>query len=337
VKALFIGGTGNLSWACTEAALELGWEVVHLNRGSRPAERREGLSTLRADVSEAGALRSALAGASFDAVVQWISYKAEDVRRDIELFRGRTSQYLFVSSASAYQKPPRSFPITESTPLINPFWQYSRDKIACERELFAAYEAELFPVTVVRPSHTYGPGWIPTTFGSSDFNVAQRILDGREVVVPGDGQSLWTLTWAGDFARGLVGLLGSRAAVGEAFHVTSDEALTWDAIHETLGEALGRAPRMVHIPSDFIASVCPEFAGNLLGDKSRSAVFDNSKIRRFVPGFACPTPLSVGLRRSLEFLERHPERKKFNPDLDAKLDAILAAYREGRPSPSPRA
>lgn len=331
MKVLFIGGTGNLSSACTDAALERGIEVVHLNRGSSPAPAREGLSSIRADIADLGGVKAALGRSRFDAVVEWIGYKPADVERDIGLFRDRTAQYVFISSASAYRKPPRSFPITESTPLENPFWQYSRDKIACERLLEEARAREDFPSTVVRPSHTYGDGWVPTPFGSSDFNVAQRIIDGREVVVPGDGQSLWTLTYAPDFARGLAGLLGNGAAVGEAFHITSDEALSWDAIHLEIGAALGAVPRIAHVPSDLIAALYPEFEGNLLGDKSCSAVFDNSKIRRFVPGFACPTPFSVGLRRSLEWLGREPGRKRYKPDLDAKLDAIIAASRRAYP------
>jgi len=327
VRVLFVGGTGNLSWACTEAALERGIEVVHLNRGSRARPERPGLSSIRADIADAASARAALARESFDAVVQFIGYKPEDVGRDIELFRGKTSQYVFISSASAYQKPPRSWPITESTPLSNPFWQYSRDKIACERTLVEAGEREGFAFTIVRPSHTYGDGWIPTAFGSSEFTVAQRILDGREIVVPGDGQSLWTVTYAPDFAKGLVGLLGKREAIGEAFHITSDEALSWDAIHGIIGGALGAAPRIVHIPTDFIVSVRPEYEGNLRGDKSNSAVFDNSKIKRFVPEFSCTTPFAVGIRASLAWLEAHPEAKRVDPATDARIDAIIAAYR----------
>lgn len=331
MRVLFIGGTGNLSWACTEEALARGHEVVLVNRGSRPAPAREGLSSLVADIADVEAVRSLLEGESFDAVVDWVAYKPEDVRRDIGLFRGKASQYVLISTASAYQKPPRSHIVTESTPLANPYWQYSRDKIECESVLAEAYRAELFPGTVVRPSHTYGPGWIPSTFGSSNFNIAQRIIDGREIVVPGDGQSLWTLTWAADFAKGLVGLLGLYAAVGEAFHITSDEALTWDSIYRAIGEALGREPRIVHIASDFIASMYPEFEGPLLGDKSVSAVFDNSKIKRLVPAFRCETPFSIGVRKSIAWLASQPDRKKFDPELDAKLDAIIGAYRKKLP------
>jgi nucleoside-diphosphate-sugar epimerase len=326
MKVLFIGGTGNLSWSCTEAALRLGFEVVHLNRGNKPAPEREGLRSLKADINDEPAVRALLAGGRFDAIVQWIGYKPEDVKRDINLFRDATSQYVFISSASAYQKPPRSFPITESTPLANPYWQYSRDKIACERTLVEAREGEGFPFTIVRPSHTYGDGWIPTAFGSSEFTVAQRMLDGRRIVVPGDGQSLWTLTYAPDFAKGLVGLLGNRDAVGEAFHITSDELLSWDEIHLTIADALGVVPRIVHVPTDFIVSACPEYEGNLRGDKSNSAVFDNSKIKRFVPGFACTTPFAVGVRASLAWLEAHPELKRIEPRTDARIDTIIAAY-----------
>lgn len=328
MKVLFIGGTGNISSACTDAALKKGFEVFHLNRGTHAELKAEGVVTLKADINDTETVRMLTAGLHFDSIVQWIGYTALDMKRDIELFRGKTAQYVFISSASAYQKPSRSYIITESTPLINPYWQYSRDKTACEQVLTEAYAKEGFPMTIVRPSHTYGEGWIPTPFGSSEFTVPQRMLDGKEIIVPGDGQSLWTVTHTTDFAKGLVGLLCNDKAIGEAFHITSDEALTWDTIHRIIAEALGVTPKIVHIPSDYIASLFPEHTGNLLGDKSNSVVFDNTKIKRAVPDFICSTPFSVGVRRSIEWLEAHPEKKVVNQKMNEQIEAILKAFKK---------
>ncbi len=328
MKVLFIGGTGNISRACTDEALRKGFEVFHLNRGNRREFTPEGVVTLKADINDTDSVRMLIAGIHFDSVVEWIGYKPEEIQRDIDLFRGKTDQYVFISSASAYEKPPRSYIITESTPLLNPYWQYSRDKIACEQVLVDSFSREGFPMTIVRPSHTYGDGWIPTTFGSSEFTIPQRMIDGKEIIIPGDGQSLWTITHTSDFAKGFTGLLGNDRAIGEAFHITSDEALTWDSIHRIVGKALGAEPRIVHIPSDFIAGIFPEHTGNLLGDKSNSVVFDNSKIKRLVPDFICTTPFSIGVKRSIEWLNSHPDSKIINPKVNEQIEAILKAFRK---------
>ena len=327
MRVLFIGGTGNISLACTRRALEKNVEVIHLNRGTRPEKAPHGVTTLRADIRNADEVRRALGGMRFDSVIQWLGYLPEHVEADIARFRDRTAQYVFISSASAYRKPLPHPVITESTPLGNPFWEYSQNKIACERLLERAWEDSRFPYTVVRPSHTYDDGWIPTCFGSRDYTVARRILDGKEIVVPGDGQSLWTLTHASDFARGFIGLLGNPTAIGQAFHITSDEFLTWETIHQTIGLALGAGPRIVHVPSDFVARVCPERGKSLLGDKAHSAIFDNSKIKRYVPEFRATMPFAEGIRRSLAWLDAHPESKKVDAVIDGEYEKVLEAWR----------
>jgi nucleoside-diphosphate-sugar epimerase len=327
MRVLFIGGTGNISSACTRRALEKNLEVIHLNRGTRPEKAPHGVTTLRADIRNADEVRRALGGMRFDSVIQWLGYLPEHVEADIARFRDRTAQYVFISSASAYRKPLAHPVITESTPLGNPFWEYSQHKISCERLLERAWEDSRFPYTVVRPSHTYDDGWIPTCFGSKDYTAARRILDGKEIVVPGDGQSLWTLTHASDFARGFIGLLGNPTAIGQAFHITSDEFLTWETIHETIGLALGARPRIVHVPSDFVARVCPERGKSLLGDKAHSAIFDNSKIKRYVPEFLATMPFAEGIRRSLAWLDAHPESKKVDAVIDGEYEKVLEAWR----------
>ena len=327
MRVLFIGGTGNISLACTRRALEKNLEVIHLNRGTRPEKAPHGVTTLRADIRNADEVRRALGGMRFDSVIQWLGYLPEHVEADIARFRDRTAQYVFISSASAYRKPLPHPVITESTPLGNPFWEYSQNKIACERLLERAWEDSRFPYTVVRPSHTYDDGWIPTCFGSRDYTVARRILDGKEIVVPGDGQSLWTLTHASDFARGFIGLLGNPTAIGQAFHITSEEFLTWETIHQTIGLALGAGPRIVHVPSDFVARVCPERGKSLLGDKAHSAIFDNSKIKRYVPEFRATMSFAEGVRRSLAWLDAHPESKKVDAVIDGEYEKVLEAWR----------
>ncbi len=327
MRVLFIGGTGNISTACTRRALEQNLEVFHLNRGTHPEKAPKGVTTLQADIRDARAVESALQGLRFDSVVEWLGYGPADVERDVALFRGRIAQYVFISSASVYRKPIPHPVLTESTPLGNPYWDYAASKIACERALERARAETDFPCTIIRPAHTYDDGWIPSPFGSRDYTIAARMLAGKEVVLHGDGQSLWTLTHASDFAVGLVGLLGQPAAVGEAFHITSDERLTWDGIYETIGRALGVAPRIVHVTSEFIARVCPERGAGLLGDKTYSVIFDNTKIRRYVPAFRPAVTFAEGVRRSVEWFEAHPEAKHIDPAADADQERILSAWR----------
>lgn len=343
MRVLFIGGTGNISSACADEALRRGYEVFHLNRGTHPEREKPGVRTLKADIRDTQAVKAALRGLRFDSVVQFLAFRPEHVKADIEIFDGITDQYVFISTCSAYRKPSLTPVITEDTPLENPFWEYSRLKIACERVLVGGDTSadkvrdenaalikagrSSFPYTIVRPSHTYDNGWIPGCFGSASYGLAWRMLNGLEVVVPGDGQSLWTLTHASDFAVGLVGLLGKREALGEAFHITSDEHLTWDAIHCIIGEELGVQPKIVHIPSDFIAKVLPERGAGLLGDKAVSVLFDNSKIRRFVPEFTPRISFREGIRRSLAWFDAHPELKVPDKAMNADMDTILERWR----------
>lgn len=326
MKILFVGGTGNISSACAARALSLGHEITFLNRGNRPDSTPAGVETLRADIRDRDAADKALGSRRFDAVVDWVAFTVPHVEADYALFRQRTGQYVFISSASAYRKPPNSWILTEATDLLNPYWQYARDKIACEAFLMERHRKDGFPVTIVRPSHTYSDGWFPSSFGSTGFTVAARMLAGDPVIVHGDGSSLWTITHAEDFAPAFVDLLGNPMTRGEVFHITSDEALSWDQIHRTIGSALGVEPKIVHIPSDFIAEVVPARGAELLGDKTYSAVFDNSKIRRFAPNYGRRIPFSAGMHRSAAWYEKHPDRKVRDPKIDGEIEAILKAW-----------
>lgn len=325
MKVLFIGGTGAISTAVSRLALARGIELVHLNRGRRDSGPA-GVRQITTDVHDVAATRAALAGETFDVVVDWIAYTREDIERDLALFSGRVGQFVFISSASAYQKPPAHYLITESTPLHNPFWVYSQNKIACELRLEQAYRETGFPITIVRPSLTYEHFFPIALGGWGCFTLADRIRRGAPIVVHGDGASLWVVTHSDDFAKGFVGLLGHTQAIGHAFHITTDEVLTWDQIYRTIGAALGAEPRMVHIASEFIAGVVPELAGGLLGDKAWSVVFDNTKIKTFVPGFQATIPLREGVRRTLAWFEADPRRMRIDPAVNAELDLILAAY-----------
>jgi nucleoside-diphosphate-sugar epimerase len=331
MRVLFIGGTGLISSACAELAVQRGIDLWLLNRGTSDRYASPpGSHRLTGDVHGPEAdIRDLLAGLTFDAVVDWVAFTPDDVERDIRLFSGRTGQFVFMSSASAYQTPPRRYLLTEDTPLENPFWEYSRDKIACERRLLDEHARNGFPVTIVRPSHTYGPSQIPLVLNSGlhPWTAAARMRQGRETIVHGDGSSLWVLTWNADLAVALVGLLGRAAAIGEAFHITSDEVLTWDAITLEVGRALGVTPAIVHVPSDLIARVAPESAGSLLGDKSHSVVFDNSRIKRLIPEFGCRVPFAEGIRRTIAWFEADPRRRSIDETADRAWDAILDRYR----------
>jgi nucleoside-diphosphate-sugar epimerase len=329
MKVLFIGGTGNISTSVSRLAIERGFDLFLLNRG------RQGITvpratTLIADITLPAQVEAVLAGHTFDVVVDWIAYAPADVERDLALFRGKCRQYIFISSASAYQKPLSHYLITESTPLANPYWQYSRDKIACEERLMQAHRQEAFPVTVVRPSHTYDTR-IPIAVGNwASYVIPHRMLDGKPIIVHGDGTSLWTLTHAEDFARGFVGLLGNPLAVGHAVHITSDFVLTWNQIYEQIGVALGVEPHLVHIPSTFIAQVDPGTGAGLLGDKMWSVVFDNSKIKRLVPDYVARIPFHEGIRRTLAWFQADRPRMQVPPQDDSLIERILNAYQRER-------
>ena len=324
MKVLFVGGTGNISVSVSKLAVERGIELTLLNRGQQSVTI-DGVETITADITQPEQVRAALGTRTFDAVVNWIAFVEPDIERDLALFRGRCGQYVFISSASVYQKPMTYHLITESTPLANPYWQYSRDKIRCEDRLMRAYREEGFPITIVRPSHTYDTR-IPVAVGNwASYLIPQRMLEGKPIVVHGDGTSLWTLTHAEDFAKGFVGLLGHPQSIGHAFHITSDFVLTWDQIYEQIGYALGVKPTIVHTPSEVIARVDPGTGAGLLGDKMWCAVFDNSKVKRFVPDFVATIPFHKGIQRSLAWFQADARRMQVNPEDHAQLDRILAA------------
>jgi len=331
MKILFIGGTGNISTACARMALKKGNELYLLNRGNRQRPELKQAKTIRCDINDKDRLKDAIKSLEFDVVANFIAFKPEEVSRDIELFTGKTRQYIFISSASAYQKP-LTFPfVTESTPLKNPYWDYSRDKIACEDILTAAYRAQDFPMTIVRPSLTYDTV-IPVAIGSwEDYTIIDRIRKGKKIIVHGDGTSLWTITHSEDFAIGFTGLLGHQQAIGHSFHITSDEVLTWNQIYEAVAEAAGARANMVHIPSDFICRVAESLGqgwmwGNLLGDKAVSVVFDNSKIKAFVPEFKATIPFRQGIKRTVKWFEEDPSRMVIVDETNRFMDTVIHEY-----------
>ena len=330
MKVLFIGGTGLISSACTQLAVERGVELFLLNRGSRP-DVPPGAHQLVADIRDPEATARALAGQQFDAVVDWIAYTPDEIERAIALFRGRTRQYVFISSASAYQRPVGHYLITEDTPLANPFWDYSRNKIACEERLLRAYRDEGFPITIVRPSLTYGDSQVPLVINSWQlpYTAVARMRQGKPLIVPGDGTSLWPITHNSDFAKGFVGLLGHQQAIGHAFHITTDEVLTWDQLYAATAAAAGVEAKLVHIASDFIAACLPDMAGSLLGDKVVSVIFDNSKIKRFVPGYCATTPFARGIERTIAWFDADPRRQQIDAEADRQWDRLIAAYEQG--------
>jgi nucleoside-diphosphate-sugar epimerase len=336
MKLLFIGGTGLISSACSELAVQRGMDLTILNRSiSSKHPLPQGAHLRVGDIhGDPAHLASLLEGERFDAVVDWIAFSTQDIERDLRLFSGKTGQFVFISSASAYQKPPAYYLITEDTPLENPFWDYSRNKIACEQLLMREYHDHGFPATIIRPSLTYGPSQIPLCGASwqHPYTVIDRMKRGEKIIVPGDGTSLWALTWNGDFAKGLVGLLGKKDAAGEAFHITSEEVLTWNQIYRETGRALGIEPHIVHIPSDLIAAYNPNAIGDLIGDKINSSVFDNRKIKRFVPDFACEVPWAEGVRRAIAWHAADPARQTIDAAMNRTWDTTIAAYERAFPN-----
>jgi nucleoside-diphosphate-sugar epimerase len=330
MRVLFIGGTGLISSACTRLAVERGVELCLLNRGGHP-ERALGATTIVADLRDEAAVDRALAGRRFDAVVDWIAFTPTDIERDLRLFADRADQFVFISSASAYQKPLAGWLLSEDTPLANPFWDYARNKIACEERLMRAFREDGFPVTIIRPSLTYGDTQVPLAVNSWErpYTAIARMRRGKPLVVPGDGTSLWTITHNSDFAKGFVGLLGRPEAIGEVFNIMSDEVLTWDEIYRRVAAAAGVEARIVHIASDFIAACLREMSGTLLGDKSVSAVFDTSKITGLVPDFRATTPFAEGIRRTVAWFDADPARQLVDAAMDARWDRLIDAYERG--------
>jgi nucleoside-diphosphate-sugar epimerase len=325
LSVLFIGGTGNISSACAEVALAHGIDLTVLNRGKSSLRSvPDGVRTLTADIRDIAAFRAVLAGREFDAVVDFIAYVPEHVGTDIELLSGRTGQYVFISSASAYAKPVAMLPIRESTPLRNPYWAYSRDKIACEERLAAEYRECAFPVTVVRPSHTYDRTSVPVLGG---WTAIDRMRRGEPVVVQGDGTSLWVLTHHADFARAFVQLLGRPQAIGDTFHITGDEAQPWDQIYRTLGRAAGVEPELVHVSSEQIAKTVPDWGPGLLGDAAHSVIFDNTKVRQLVPGWQATIPWAQGAREVIEWFDADRARRVVDPVAEANISSLIATAR----------
>lgn len=320
MRVLFIGGTGIISSACSPLALESGIELYLLNRGTSHRDTPAGAKVLHGDIRDKASVEAAIGDLKFDAVVNWIAFTPDHIQQDIDTFRGRTGQYVFISSASAYQTPPSSLPVTESTPLDNPFWEYSRNKIACEELLTRAYRDEKFPMTIIRPSHTYDRTLLPFDHG---YTVVDRMRKGKPVVVHGDGSSLWVLTHHKDFAKAFVPLLGHSGAIGDAFHITSDEWLSWNQIYDLVAQAAGTEAKKVHIASETLAAIDPNWGPGLLGDKANSMVFDNSKVKRLVPDFHATIPFSRGAKEIMEYFDADPSRQKVNEKADALQDMLI--------------
>ena len=338
MKALFIGGTGTISAAISKRVLDMGWELFLLNRGNRNSELgasgKDGkLVEIICDIREESAaailqkIQAATGSGCFDVVADFIGFTPDHVARDYEIFDGLCGQFIFISSAAAYQKPPASYPITEGTPLANPFWQYARDKIACEDFLAAKRRDHGFPVTIVRPSHTYGERKVPVGLhgAGGSWQVIKRMLEGRPVLIHGDGTSLWTITHTSDFARAFTGLMGNVHAIGEAVHITSDECLSWNQIYQCIAGALNVPLRACHVSSDFLAQCSRDLTGALLGDKANTAIFDNTRLRRLVPGFQAHVRFDQGVRETVAYVLAHKECQTDDPEFDEWCDRVIAA------------
>ncbi len=337
MKALFIGGTGTISAAIVRRlAKDPHWEVWLLNRGNRGGAVPEGVHQIVADIHDEAAAAEAIGDLQFDTVCEFIAFHETDVQRDYRLFKGRTRQYIFISSASAYHKPAAGYVITEGTTLANPHWEYSRNKIACEEFLMRKYREEGFPVTIVRPSHTYDERSIPLGVHGKNgsWQVIRRMMEGKPVIIHGDGSSLWHLTFNTDFAVGFTGLMGDRRAIGEAFQITGDEVLTWDQIYATIADALGVELKAVHVSSEFLSAVGDrygfDYEGSLIGDKAVSVAFDNRKLKRLVPEMTTRVPFSRGVRLALDYIFAHPECQRDDPEFDAWCDRVIAALEKAK-------
>jgi len=335
MRILMIGGTGTISSAITRQLAESEHELWLLNRGNRQAELPAGVKQIVADVEDEQLVAKKLGDMTFDVVCEFIGFLPEQVARDIRLFRGRTRQYVYISSASAYNKPARSYIINEGTTLANPHWEYSRNKIACEELLMKHYREEGFPVTIIRPSHTYCERAVPLGIHGlkGSWQVVKRIMEGRPVLIQGDGSSLWTMTWNEDFARGFIGLLGNPHAIGEAFQIMNDETLTWTQIYQTVANVLGVELKPYYVSSSFLAEVAPkayDMEGSLLGDKAVSVVFDCSKLKRAVPGFQARVRFEEGIRRTIDYILKHPELQEEDPEFDRWCDQVIEAQEEAK-------
>jgi nucleoside-diphosphate-sugar epimerase len=325
MKILFLGGTGNISAECASLLHERAHKIFVLTRGQSAVPSQ--YIAIRADRKNANATRAALEGIRADIVINFLGYELRDVQDDFALFSGKIRQYIFISSATVYAKPPTRLPITEDAPLGNEWWDYAQKKLACEKWLLEQHQSSGFPLTIVRPSHTYSKRWIPNPVSSASFTFADRIEQNKPLFIPDQGQNPWTLTAASDFALGMEGLVANDRALGEAFHITSDEVLTWNQIYAEIAAALGKAlPPVFPIPTDFICQIAPHLSGNLRGDKAHPAIFDNSKVKRLNPVFRCQKPFSEGIRESVQWLRHHPEERKLNPEVEATFEQVIAAW-----------
>ncbi|WP_027087010.1 SDR family oxidoreductase [Cohnella panacarvi] len=328
MRALFIGGTGIISSAITEQLARQGCELYLLNRGNRNDKLPAGVRVIQADINDEERVAKLIESMSFDVVADFIAFVPSQLERDYRLFKGKTKQFVFISSASAYQKPLSDYRVTESTPLANPYWEYSRNKIACEEYLLRLYREEGFPITIVRPSHTYDERSIPLGVHGrkGSWQVAKRMLAGKPVIIHGDGTSLWTMTHNSDFAKGFIGLMGNIHALGESVQITSDETLTWNQIYAIIADALGVQLNAVHVSSEFLAACSTEdYRGGLIGDKANSVVFDNSKLKRLVPEFVATTRFDQGIKKTVAHLLAHPELQQEDPEFDAWCDKVIGA------------
>ncbi|GAA0136317.1 SDR family oxidoreductase [Paenibacillus sp. YSY-4.3] len=328
MKVLFIGGTGTISSAITQQLAETDCELYLLNRGTRNSGLPAGVNILQADINDEAAVARLIENMHFDVVADFIAFHPEQLERDYRLFNGRTKQFIFISSASAYQTPLSDYRVTEGTPLSNPYWEYSRNKIACEEYLMKQYRENGFPITIVRPSHTYCERSIPLGVhgGKGSWQVAKRMLENKPVIIHGDGTSLWTMTHNSDFAKGFIGLMGNIHAIGESVHITSDETVTWNQIYEIIADALGVKLNAVHVSSEFLAACSSDdLRGSLLGDKANSVVFDNSKLKRLVPEFVATTRLDQGIKQTVQHILAHPELQLEDPEFDAWCDKVIDA------------
>lgn len=334
MKALFIGGTGTISMAITRSlAKDSNWELYLLNRGNRQAELPENVKVIQADINDEAAVAEKLRDMEFDCVCDFIGFVPAQVERDYRLFAGKTKQYMYISSASAYNKPCRDYRITEGTALANPYWEYSRNKIVCERFLMDRYEKDGFPVTIVRPSHTYDDRSIPMGVhgDKGSWQVVKRMLAGKPVLMHGDGTSLWTMTYNEDFAKGFIGLMGNQHAIGEAVQITSDETLAWNQIYQAIADALGVEFKPYYVASEYLAAVSNyDFTGSLLGDKANSVVFENTKLKRLVPDFVCTVRFDQGVRKVIENCMAHPEYQVEDPEFDAFCDKVIDALENAK-------
>lgn len=323
MKVLFIGGTGNISSACSSETINQGHKLFHFNRGKSDSRSFETVITLKGDINNPDDRKIIEEHAPFDVVANFICFTPEQMQSDIDFFNNKTKQYIFISSATVYQKPPDNYIVTEDCPLNNPYWKYSQDKIACENILSSQ---DKLPYTIVRPSYTYGENWIPVTFTAQTYNPVYRIRKGLPILSHGDGESLWVMTHNTDFAKAFVGLFGKKEAINNHFHITSDEVHSWDQIYKIIGKVIGIEPKFIHIPSDFINALEPEWGAALLGDKAISMVFDNSKIKSIVPGWKAKVSFEEGIRESIAWFEEKPERMKLDDDAEKKTEMIINKY-----------